>query len=109
MYFILVFFTMNVEKGCSRLVYPKIPDCLENSSGFKCLNCVLCCIPEKVLWPLGFWLWSLASVLPIPVFTSIYRFYLEVGCHTARSQENFKEKILHIEKESRDYKALGKL
>ena len=51
---------------------------------------------------------SLLSVLPIPVFTNIYRFYLSVRFNLARSQPDFKKKIGRIEQQIQDHKNPGR-
>ena len=96
---------------------PEAPDCLRNSSVCRFLNKLLCSIPLEILWPLGYvlvkclanFLLSVGSVVPIPALTNVYRFSLEVRSHIARSQSEFKTKIVSIEKEMRDHEAIGKL
>ena len=51
---------------------------------------------------------SLLSVLPIPVFTNIYRFYLSLRFNLARSQPDFKKKIGKIEQQIQDHKNPGR-
>ena len=82
-------------------------------------NCksLLCCAPFKMLWPLGYLLFKglvsalrvLGRVVPIPAITKVYRFYLDVKCHIARSSPDFRTKIVSIEEEIKKHEALGEL
>ena len=56
---VLVFITINYKRGCSGVKcslpdIPDLPDCIDDSSVCERLNCLLCGIPFKVLWPLGY-------------------------------------------------------
>ena len=57
-----------------------------------------------------FALWSafltLCSVVPIPAFTNIYRFQLDIKSHIARSREDFKSRILKCEDQIRKHEAI---
>ena len=63
-------------------------------------NTALCCFPNLAF---------IGSLLPIPAFANLYRFYLYVRSHHARSQPDFRTKIVSIEEEIREHEALGKL
>ena len=65
-------------------------------------------ILENFLFLLASPLLSLASVLPMPVFTHIYMLYLNMRGHNARSKPQFKEKMENIERNIEEYEALGK-
>ena len=118
---VVVFITINYKRGCNGVKsfpdIPDVPDCLEDSCVCEILNCLLCCIPFKVLWPLGYLLFKglvstllvLGSSVPIPALTNLYRFYLDVRCHHARSHPDFRTKIVSIEKDIRKHEVLGKL
>ena len=47
----------------------------------------------------GFW------KIPIPALTLLYRFWLDIKCHSARSLTNFKEEIVKIEEEIHRHEA----
>ena len=112
----------NFSKGYSGLKFslpeiPNVPEWLKDSC--FCLNCLLCCIPFKLLWPLGYLGYRLFKGLaaaflivsrsvPLPAFTNIYRFYLDVRSHHARSKPYFRIYIVDIEEEIREHEALGK-
>ena len=49
------------------------------------------------------------TTIPIPALTYIYRFYLDVRCHLARSHTDFRTKIGSIEGEIREHEILGEL
>ena len=65
-----------------------------------CFSSVLCCIPNLAY---------LGSLVPIPALTHLYRFYLDLRSHHARSTPEFRTKIVSIEDEIREHEALGKL
>ena len=94
----IVFLTMNYNKIKCSLPQMFVPDCLKR----------WCCIPLKVLWILGYLLCFLASLIPLPVFTHIYRFCLYVRFYDARRKLEFRKKIMQIESEIQKYEALGK-
>ena len=79
------------------------------------LNCCCCCIPNLVyfgpyvLFLLFKGLFVVITQVPLPAFTHLYRFYLDVRCHHARSQPDFRAEIVEIEEEIREHEALGKL
>ena len=119
---IIVFMSINCKKvkNCSvtDIQPPEVPDCLKNSEFCQNrFNRILCFIPFKILWPLGNILIKclgssllfLGSVVPSPALTNVYRFNLDVRCHIARSQADFKTKIVCIEKKIREHEAIGKL
>ena len=107
---VLILISINYKKCCQteRCSVPDIPDAP---------NCLLCCGPFKLLWPLGYLLCKgvasallvLGSVVPIPAITKVYRFYLDVRCHNARSHPDFSTKIVSIEEEIRKHEARGEL
>ena len=110
--------TIQYKRGCSGLKcsiqdIPDLPDCLKNNRACQMVNTLLCCIPFKLLWPLGclgyLLLRELGRVVPIPALTNFYRFYLDVRCHDARSKPDFRTRIVSIEKEIREHEALGEL
>ena len=116
----LVLVSMNYRRCCQTVFQcsvPDIPKSLADSRACQILNRLLCLAPFKVFWPLGCLLYkgltSFLSVLgrrfPIPVLTKVYRFYLDVRCHYARSKPDFRIKIVSIEEEIREHEALGKL
>ena len=114
----------NFNKGCPELRFslpdiPDVPDCLEDSRVCEKLNCLLCCIPFRVLWPLGYLGYRLlkgmaaaflivSRSVPIPAFTNIFQFYLDVRSHRIRSEPDFRTVIVNVEEEIRDHEALGK-
>ena len=63
------------------------------------LNSVLCCLPNFTY---------IGSFLPIPAFTNLYRFFLDVKFHQARSKSDFKEKINDIEELIKKHEDIGK-
>ena len=65
-----------------------------------CFSSVLCCIPT---------LTYIGSVVPLPGLTHLYRFYLDIRCHHARSKLQFRTKIVKIEDEISEHEALGEL
>ena len=95
----------------------EVPVCLKKSRVCQLLDKLLCCIPFKVLWPLGHLLFTglvsallvVVRLVPIPAFTNLYRFYLDVRCHQARSKPDFRTKIPRIEELIREHEAIGKL
>ena len=94
----IVFLIMNYDKIKCSLPSTPAPHCLKS----------WCCAPFKVLWILGYFLCFLASLIPLPVFTHIYRFYLYVKLYNARRKLDFEKKIEPIETEIQKYEALGK-
>ena len=95
----IVFLSMNFKIfKCS---FPKIPvpDCLDDN---------MCCFPFLLLWKLGHLFYFLVSILPVPVFTHIYMFCLNVRFSNARSNSAFEKKMESIESEIQNYEALGK-
>ena len=62
----------------------------------------------KMAKKLAYKLTYLASILPMPVFTHIYIFYLNVTGHIAWSKPEFKEKMEKWERKIEKYEALGK-
>ena len=119
---VVVFIITNYRRGCNGVKFSlpdisDLPDCLKDSLVCKIFNYLLCCIPFKVLWPLGYLLFKglvstllvLGSSVPIPALTNFYRFYLDVRCHHARSHPDFRTKIVSIEKDIRKHEVLGKL
>ena len=96
----IVFLSMkNKDHNYKRFKLPNVDNCC-------------CCGLFVLLWfvmrTLGNCLLSLASILPMPVFTHIYIFYLNVSSHIARSNPKFKEKMGKWERKIEEYEALGK-
>ena len=50
----------------------------------------------------------LVSRLPIPLFSCVYRLYLQLRCYKARSRPDFKTRIVEIENSIRKYEAIGR-
>ena len=50
----------------------------------------------------------LLSRLPIPLFSCVYRLYLQVRCYEARSRPDFKTRTLEVEDSIRKYEAIGR-
>ena len=73
-----------------------------------CCFCLPFYVLLKLVWKLGVLLLLLASFLPLPVFTHIYMFYLNVRFSNARRNSDFKNKMESIESEIQKYEALGK-
>ena len=84
------------------------------------LNCFLCCLPNLLYLVLlaiyGVYLLVksllsailvVGSVVPVPALTHLYRFYLAVESHLARSRNTFREDIVQIEKDIKKHEALG--
>ena len=63
-------------------------------------NTITCCIPNLAF---------IGSMLPIPGFTHLFRFYLDVKCHYARSKPDFRTKIVKYEQKIGKHEAIGKL
>ena len=131
----VVFITINYKRccsgGCSGVKFsllniPDVPYFPEDFLVCGMFNYFLCCIPSEILWPLGYLLGyflgylgyflfkGLVSALlvvgrlvPIPAFTNLYRFYLDVRCHHARSKPDFRDKIPSNEEEITEHEALG--
>ena len=108
----LVLISINYKKCCQTAIcsvpdIPEVPNC----------KSLLCCAPFKMLWPLGYLMFRglvsalrvLGRVVPIPAITKVYRFYLDVKCHIARSSPDFRTKIVSIEEEIKKHEALGEL
>ena len=97
---IIVFIIMKCRRGgnCSAPVLPKH----FQKKKWWCLfsNSVLCCLP--ILAYTG-------SVLPIPLLTYVYRFYLDVRSHNARSHPDFRTQIVKYEQKIRKHESVGKL
>lgn len=95
---IIVFIIMECRRDgkCSA---PERPGYFKKKTWW-CLNSLLCCIPL-----LGF----TGSLLPIPALTYVYKFYLEVRCHNARSRPDFRTKIVKYERRIREHESVGKL
>ena len=95
---IIVFIIMECRKNgkCSA---PERPENFKKKKWWF-FNSVLCCIPM-----LGY----SGSVLPIPALTYVYKFYLDVRCHNARSRPDFRTQIVQYEKRIRDHESVGKL
>jgi len=120
----IVFFSMKIKhKDLPDIDDFHRPDCLYDEDGDEYHWCFdynilkWCCLhPFLLLWfalwypmrLLGNCLLSLASVLPMPIFTHIYMLYLNVRGHIARSKKKFKEKMENIERNIEEYEALGK-
>ena len=62
----------------------------------------------KLGYLLGYLLYLLFSVLPIPALTNIFMFSLNVKRHIARRKPRFKKEMEIIEKKIKEYEALGK-
>ena len=94
----LVFLSMRCCKRgkCSVPVEPKY----QRDMKWWCINSVLCCLPNLAY---------IGSFVPFPAFTNLYRFYLDVKCHHARSKPDFRTQIVSIEKEIREHESLGEL
>ena len=115
----VAFITINYKSGvqCSLPDIPDVSDYLgDDSRVCRILDCLLCCIPFKVLWPLGYlgyrFFKGLAISLllvPIPALTNLTSFYLDVRRHHARSKPDFRTRIVDVEIEIREHEALGKL
>ena len=127
----IVFFLMHIGK-CSK---PEVPDFfgIKYIPGFdslwdslkdtwhnvwyKCFFCLPFQLPlllgyvlVYLLCLLCYFLCVLGNFLPIPAFTNIYRFYLDVRCHNARSDwRKFKIDIKDYEIEIMNHEALGRL
>ena len=98
--FMLIVFLNIIVTKCKGGEIPDEPESQRKKYQWCCLNTVLCCLPNLAY---------MGSVLPLPGLTNLYRFYLDVRCHTARSQPHFRTKMLRIEEEIRKHEALGKL
>ena len=118
----IVFIIINYKKvKCSVPEFPdappEVPVCIAKNSFCRVLNKSFCSIPFTMLWPLGYLLVKclasfflvVSSVVPIPAFTNIYRFYLRCKFHNTRSDPKFKEKIGEYEQKLKNYEAIGKL
>ena len=64
-----------------------------------CYNTVCCCLPNVTY---------IGSFLPIPVFTNLYRFFLDYKFHYARSKSDFKTGIDYIEEKIKEHEDIGK-
>ena len=62
-------------------------------------NTVCCCLPNVTY---------IGSFLPIPVFTNLYRFFLDVKFNHARSKSYFKTRINDIEVKIKEHEDIGK-
>ena len=54
------------------------------------------------------WLVFLVSSLPIPLFSCVYRLCLQIRCYKARSQPDFKTRIMEVEDSIRKYEKIGR-
>ena len=95
---IIVFLSMKFFKE-GKFSVPNQPELLKSKSWW-CFSSVLCCIPNLAY---------LGRVVPLPALTNLYRFYLDVRCHHARSKPDFRKTIVSIEEEIREHEALGEL
>ena len=95
---IIVFIIMECRKG-GKFSAPDVPEHFKKKRWW-CLNSVLFFLP--ILTFTG-------SVLPIPALTYLYRFYLDVRCHNARSHPDFRTRIIKYERMIRKHESLGKL
>ena len=103
---VIVFFTIHYKRdrkglGFSLPVIPDLPDCLEDSR--------VCRIGNYLGYLVYFLFRELGRLVPIPAFTNLYRFYLDVRHHIERSNPDFRSKMLDIEEQIREHEALGKL
>ena len=73
------------------------------------LNILLCGIPGLVFFALWYLVLGVGKLVPLPAFTHLYRFCLDVRCHIARSEPGFRTKIVSIEEEIKEHEFLGKL
>ena len=104
----IVFFSINYSRGWEEVKrsFRDIPNSRYSRNGIwhptpnRKLNFLLCFIPRLVL--------VVGNFVPLPAFTNLYRFYLDVMCHDARSKYYFRYMIVDIEKEIRNHEALGK-
>ena len=98
---VIIFLSMN---ACCEGGNCSASDISDKYLGHKSLVCcnslVTCCYPD---------LTNNGIVIPIPGFTDLYRFWLEVRSHIKRSKHGFKDKIADIEKEIKDHEAPGKI
>ena len=88
----IVFLSMNYKK----VTLPRLIDIDRDQKILILLSC--CCFP-----------FTLVFITPMPVTTHIYMFYLNVRGHIARSRSGFKIEMEKIEREIKEYEALGKL
>ena len=88
---------MKCRKGGKYLT----PEELENLKDLNWwgLNTITCCIPNLAF---------IGKVLPIPAFTHLYRFFLDLRCHDARSKTDFRTKVVLYEKKIRKHEAIGR-
>ena len=93
----IVFIIMKCRKGGKYLT----PEELENLKDLNWwgLNTITCCIPNLAF---------IGKVLPIPAFTHLYRFFLDLRCHDARSKTDFRTKVVLYEKKIRKHEAIGR-
>ena len=88
------------------------PDCLLPifcPTPYDKLNHLLCGIPFLLIYVLWYLVLIVGSLVPLPIFTHLYRFSLEVRSHIKRSKPGFRTEIVSIEEEIRDHEALGEL
>ena len=73
-------------------------------------NAVFCCLPNVIvqIYIIIYILFCLCCFLPIPVFTSLYKLFLDVEFHRARGESNFMTKISHFEGKIKEHEDLGK-
>ena len=68
-----------------------------------------CRVPFQILWKLGYLLYLLISLVPIPALTNIFMFYLKVTSHCVRSKPLFRTEMGVTEGRIQKYEALGTL
>ena len=123
----IVFFSINFSRGCREVKrsfrdVPEHPDCIDRivdrtnwrtgnrwPTPFRKLNYLLCGIPGLVIKALWSVVLVVGKIVPLPVFTHLYRFYLDVRSHHARSKPDFRTNIVSIEEEIKEHEALGEL
>jgi len=83
-------------------------------------NAVCCCLPNiimiiyiiisiiiYIIYIINYIIY-IYIFLPIPVFTNLYRFFLDVKFHYARSKFDFKTRINDVEEKIKEHENLGK-
>ena len=113
----IVFFSINYSRGWEEVKrsfrdIPDLPDFLDHvlcPTPYDKLNYLLCGVPALLILLLWYLVLVLGKFVPLPAFTNIYRFYLDVRCHDARSKPDFRTMIVSIEGKIRDHEALGQL
>ena len=97
---LIVFLSMNCKGGkCS--AQHQLEDLRINKEWHsQCTISALYCLKKMAF---------IGSVVPLPGFTNLYSFYLDVRCHHARSKPDFRTMIVSIEEEIREHEALGEL